>query len=67
MPSGMTKEEVKAQFNFGKLLGDRIQDLLESGLVREHDSELKLTAKGHALILPFILLRKSMGLSKGKG
>lgn len=67
MPAGMTQREIRAIFNSKVLLEDRLQDLTHAGLIKEYESNLELTQKGHALILPFMILRRLIGLPMGKG
>ena len=67
MPAGMTERQIQALFSSKQLLEERVQDLLDSGLVNEHANNLELTTKGHMLILPFIVLRRLIGLPAGQG
>ena len=67
MPVGMTENEIQTCFNPKELLEARIQDLVDSGLVRQTDDKLELSPCGYGLVLPFIVLRKLLGLQAGQG
>lgn len=67
MPRGMTEEEIQARFSRQALLGNRIQDLLVSGFIRESKGQFEITPQGLLIVLPGIFLRKMLGLAPGKG
>lgn len=67
MPGGMTEDEIQARFSREILLGNRIQDLLVSGLIRESGGQFEITLQGLLIVLPGIFLRKMLGLTPGKG
>lgn len=67
MPDGMTEAEIQARFSKKILLGNRIQDLLVSGFIREGHGQFEITPRGLWIVLPGILLRKMLGLAPGKG
>lgn len=67
IPNGITEREIQAVFLSQKLLDDRIQDLIDSGLIQEKASTLELTSKGKTFLFPFVFLRKILGYAKGEG
>lgn len=67
MPAGMSEAEVLKFFDAEQILDDRIHDLTVSHLVSEINGALEITTKGRLFILPFLLLRKILGLPQGKG
>ena len=67
MPDGMTEAEIQARFSREILLGNRIQDLLVSGLIRENKGQFEIAPQGLLIVLPGIFLRKMLGLTPGKG
>jgi hypothetical protein len=67
MPAGMTQRALQGHFDPKELFTARLRDLLDAELTRQTDGRLILTAKGRAFIMPFIYLRKILGLSAGKG
>ena len=68
-PSGISKADIQEQIGLGSLVQDRVQDLLDAGLVEQRSGAggLSLTARGSAMVLPFILLRRFLGLQVGRG
>ena len=67
MPGGITGAEIQAQFDPAQLFTARVRDLLEAQLVNRVNGNLVITPKGRAFISPFLLLRKLLGLTAGKG
>ena len=67
MPAGMTQEEIFGRFDSKELLEDRIQDLVDARLVHQTDGNLRLARKGTIAIVPFVILRKILGLEVGRG
>lgn len=68
-PQGLTDEEIAAALPREKLVGDRVQDLLDAGLVEagEKPGTVRLTGSGAALLPPFRALRAILGLPEGRG
>ena len=67
MPAGLAELEIQAQFKPAELLEERIQDLIDAGLVREENGFLELTPSGRVMIFPFVVFRAALGLSAGAG
>lgn len=67
MPAGMKEAEIFECFDSKQILDDRIHDLTISHLASETNGVLEITAKGRLFILPFLALRKILGLAPGKG
>lgn len=67
MPDGMTEAEIQKHFASEDLFTARLRDLLAVGQVRQDGDSLILTSKGLALVVPFLALRKTLGLPAGKG
>ena len=67
MPAGLAGSEIQAQFKPAELLEERIQDLIDAGLVHEENGFLELTPSGRAMVFPFVVLRTALGLSAGAG
>lgn len=67
MPAGMTEAEIQTHFNSEDLFTARLQDLLDVRLVHQIDGKLSLSSKGRSLVTPFLILRKIVGLSPGRG
>ncbi len=66
-PLGLTGREIQNFFHDDELFDARIRDLVEAGLAEKKGTRLALTRKGHGFFLPFLLLRKVLGLTPGKG
>lgn len=68
-PAGMTEEELADAIPREKLVGDRVRDLLDAGLVEPGQTKgrVRLTGRGAALLPPFKALRLILGLPEGKG
>lgn len=67
MPDGMTETEIQTHFHPAELFSARIRDLLDARLIRQINGDLILTPQGRGFILPFLILRKLLGLSAGRG
>lgn len=67
MPEGITHENLKKEFGVETLFIPRINDLLDSGFVKEDKDMLMLTATGRMLAGFFALYRKVIGLPAGRG
>jgi hypothetical protein len=67
MPEGLTSGELGGLFDAQGLVGDRIEDLKTSGLIKVEGSRCAITPKGRALLAPFIILRRLLGLPAGLG
>ncbi len=67
MPTGMKEIEILQSFPVKEILDDRIHDLIASRLTSETNKVLEITLKGRLFILPFLALRKILGLPPGKG
>ena len=60
--------EIAEQISAESLIHERIQDLLDEGLLRsDSNGNVRLTAKGNALALFFIKFRQLLGLGEGGG
>lgn len=64
---GLSEKEIFSRFSSRQLLEDRIDDLLNSGLVRQDKGSLKLSGGGRLLVLTLTTLRKILGLKPGQG
>jgi hypothetical protein len=49
------------------VMGNRMEDLATSGLVKKEDEKLSLSSKGRLLATFFIFYRKALGLPRGVG
>lgn len=67
MPRGSTHEELKAPFAVENLLIPRIKDLVDARFARESDGYYSITRRGLVVLTPFMLLRRMLGLPRGKG
>lgn len=67
MPQGMSALEIRSLFSSTKLLDERIHDLINSDLICEESGKLALTTRGKWFVMPFMTLRKILGLSAGAG
>ena len=67
MPRGNTYSEIKSAFTKESSLSLRELDLIEARLIKKSGSAYTITSKGRFLLLPFILFRRLLGLSAGKG
>jgi len=65
--AGLTAEEVIRRFDATLLWDKKIESLLNSGLVTETEGKLRITSKGKLFIMPFIVLRRFLGLPMGEG
>lgn len=64
---GIAVKELACFFSDETLMKPRIKDLLDSGLAREQDGALSITAKGRLLAAFFVFMRSFLGLPKGGG
>lgn len=67
LPLGLTEKQITNRYDTRFLLGDRIDDLLGSGFVREKKGKVEITFLGSLLILPSVLIRRIFGLPMGGG
>lgn len=68
IPEGSTDEQLLRGMDQRAMLHDRIRDLMEAGLLKEHPGgRLSLAAHGVLMIAPFAALRRILGLERGKG
>jgi hypothetical protein len=67
-PAGMTFVELLDGLGRESLLGERIRDLLDAGMVRETpEGALKLELRARMLLAPITAVRRVLGLAPGKG
>lgn len=66
-PQGLTEQEIRNSFNEEDLLEARLEDLIMTGLIARKGTELSLTSKGKGIIVPFIMIRRILGLKLGEG
>ena len=67
MPRGMNEAEIRHLLDPEKAFHERLKDLAVSGLIRNENGKLSLTARGRAFILPFLYYRRMLGIPEGKG
>lgn len=67
MPKGLTAGEIAAQFDPCRLFHDRLDDLAAVGHIKREGEKVFLTSRGRLLILPFVWLRRMIGLPWGQG
>lgn len=65
--TGVTKEELVSTFDGKFLLEPRIKDLVDADMVTEVKGLLSLTRRGKRFVMPFIVLRRMLGLPIGGG
>lgn len=65
--SGVTKEELVSTFDGRFLLEPRIKDLIDADMVTEVRGLHSLTRRGKRFVMPFIVLRRVLGLPVGGG
>ncbi|MBE9531812.1 MAG: hypothetical protein IME98_03295 [Proteobacteria bacterium] len=65
--SGATLEELSLAFSDESLRDSRLNDLVNDSMVVSRDNEYFMTAKGGALLMPLIVLRRLLGLPTGEG
>lgn len=64
----LSRAEIAERISAESLINERIQDLLDEGLLRsESNGTVYLSAKGNALALFFIKFRQLLGLGEGGG
>ncbi|OGW85870.1 MAG: hypothetical protein A3C35_00020 [Omnitrophica bacterium RIFCSPHIGHO2_02_FULL_46_11] len=66
-PHGMEESEILDFFKKSGLFEARIYDLLNAGLIYQSKGRLCLTRRGRSFVLPFIVLRKVLGMPAGEG
>ena len=66
-PGGVAEGQIFSSLGESDLFDARLHDLLGSGLVVKEKEMLSPTAKGRMLIVPFLWLRRALGLPAGKG
>ena len=67
-PSGLTADELANSLDGNAIVGDRVSDLLSSGLaVRTADGQIAATSAGRLLGNAFRIYRKALGLPVGEG
>lgn len=64
---GLTQEELLPFFPEETVWKAKTADLMRSGLISEQNAVIKITAKGKALVFPFIFYRRLLGVGPGKG
>ncbi|MBI3548177.1 MAG: hypothetical protein HY078_03890 [Elusimicrobia bacterium] len=68
MPRGLSEEELlETLVDPQSQMADRIDDLLEGGLVTQDGGKLRLTKTSAAFIFPFRCLRALLGMELGRG
>jgi len=65
--AGVTKEEIIASFDNKFLIEPRIKDLVDANMLTEVKGLLSLTSRGRRFVIPFIVLRRVLGLPVGGG
>ncbi len=65
--SGLGREDLLGIFSDTVVLGPRLADLERAGMITSSDGSISITGRGRALVRPFILLRRILGLSEGAG
>lgn len=68
-PRGATADELLGGIGSRGLMGEAIEPLLAGGLLRrqEGSDRIEITRRGLALLWPFLLLRRIIGLPPGDG
>lgn len=64
---GLGREDLLAAFDNEVVLGPRLADLERAGLITSADGSISITRRGRALVMPFIALRRILGLGEGAG
>ena len=64
---GLCREELSGIFADEVVLGPRLGDLERAGMIRSADGRVSITRRGKALVIPFLWLRRVLGLSEGRG
>lgn len=65
--SGLGREDLLGIFSDEVVLGPRLADLEQAGMITSSGGFISITGRGRTLVMPFILLRKILGLSEGAG
>lgn len=68
-PEGATAEQLRGGFGAQGLVAEAVEPLLVGNLLRRQkgSDRLEITARGRALVWPFLLLRRIIGLPPGDG
>ena len=66
-PRGLRADEVGLPMTGDGIIGGRVDNLAQSGLVRNDEGQLRLTPKGRRLVAPVLLFRHVIGLPDGGG
>ena len=64
---GVSRKELAGRFSDETLFAPRIKDLLDSGLAKQSDGVLSITAGGRLLAGFFAFMRSFLGLPRGGG
>jgi len=67
MPEGVRESEIMSFLNPNQLFEARVSDLVEASLIASKNNKFVLTKRGRCLVIPFMLLRRSLGYAAGKG
>jgi len=67
MPEGMTLESINNFFSEDILLYDRLDDLVDDGLILVKNDKCEISLKGRLLSIFFSIYRRSLGLPLGEG
>jgi len=65
--TGLTAKELRLRFDETILREQKMQDLLDSGLILESEGKVCVTERGKRFVRPFLLLRRLLGLPLGQG
>ncbi len=65
--SGLGREDLLGIFSDEVVLGPRLADLERAGMITSSDGSISITGRGRALVIPFIALRRILGLTEGAG
>lgn len=67
MPEGLTEESINKLFSQDALLYDRMEDLVNDGLILSKNGSWVMSYKGRLLSLGFFIYRRLLGLPPGEG
>ena len=67
MPEGLTEEAINKLFSQDILLYDRMEDLVNDGLILSKNGSWVMSYKGRLLSLAFFIYRRLLGLPPGEG
>lgn len=65
--SGLGREDLLGIFSDEVVLGPRLADLERAGMITLSDGSISITGRGRTLVMPFVFLRRILGLSEGAG